>query len=67
MSAIDMPWNKRIPPENPPAPPADCSECELIRTKYRGFGPSHNGSRSCESGSIASGGDRTHCSCDTCF
>lgn len=32
-----------------------------------GFGPSHNGSRRCESGSIASGGNRAHCSCDTCF
>jgi hypothetical protein len=29
--------------------------------------PSHAGSRMCESGSLASGGDRTHCTCDTCF
>lgn len=32
-----------------------------------GFQPTHNGSRSCESGSIASGGDNSHCSCDVCF
>ena len=29
--------------------------------------PSHNGSRRCESGSIASGGTKAHCSCDLCF
>ena len=29
--------------------------------------PSHNGSKSCESGSIASGGNKSHCTCDTCF
>lgn len=32
-----------------------------------GFGPSHDGSRRCESGSIASGGTHTHCSCGICF
>jgi hypothetical protein len=32
-----------------------------------GFGPGHNGSSSCESGSIASGGNKAHCTCDTCF
>ena len=32
-----------------------------------GFRPSHNGSRFCKSGSIASGGNRAHCSCDVCF
>lgn len=30
-------------------------------------GPSHDGSRRCESGSIASGGTRAHCTCDACF
>ena len=30
-------------------------------------GPSHNGSRMCKSGSIASGGTRAHCACDFCF
>jgi len=33
----------------------------------RSFKPSHDGSKRCESGSIASGGNRSHCSCDTCF
>lgn len=28
---------------------------------------SHDGSRRCESGSIASGGNRSHCTCDRCF
>lgn len=28
---------------------------------------SHNGSRMCQSGSIASGGNRAHCTCDRCF
>lgn len=32
-----------------------------------GMRPSHNGSRSCESGSLASGGKNAHCTCDTCF
>lgn len=40
-----------------------CSTC----VKYAGQGPSHNGSRNCSSGSIASGGTRSHCSCDWCF
>lgn len=31
------------------------------------FKPSHKGSAQCESGSIASGGTRAHCTCDTCF
>jgi hypothetical protein len=31
------------------------------------MGPSHNGSARCESHSIASGGHRSHCTCDVCF
>lgn len=31
------------------------------------FGPSLNGSKNCKSGSIASGGSKSHCSCDVCF
>ncbi len=46
---------------------AECQECKYIREKYHGFGPSHDGSRGCESGSIASGGNNAHCTCDTCF
>lgn len=30
-------------------------------------GPSRNGSPRCRSGSIASGGTREYCTCDTCF
>lgn len=33
----------------------------------RPFGPSKEGSPRCESGSIASGGKNTYCTCDTCF
>lgn len=43
-----------------------CETCESIKAEG-GFGPSHDGSTRCESGSIASGGTRAHCSCDTCF
>lgn len=44
-----------------------CSTCETIRSEYNGFGPSHEGSRLCQSGSLASGGNREHCTCDACF
>jgi hypothetical protein len=37
------------------------------RCKLNGPGPTHNGSAGCRSGSIASGGTRAHCSCDTCY
>ena len=39
----------------------NCPTCRL------GHGPDHDGSKSCKSGSIASGGTKEHCSCDTCF
>jgi hypothetical protein len=45
----------------------ECSRKECSECKYRNNGPSHNGSKNCESGSIASGGDKSHCSCDVCF
>jgi len=42
----------------------ECKTC----VKYKGrMAPSHNGSPNCESGSIASGGSKAHCSCDICF
>lgn len=41
-----------------------CPECAEIGG---GMGPSHDGSKLCESGSIASGGTRAHCTCDVCF
>jgi hypothetical protein len=43
-----------------------CEYCEQIKNNG-GFGPSHNGTRLCRSGSIASGGNRAHCTCDLCF
>jgi len=48
-------------------PEDNCATCSEIRIKYNGFGPSHNGSKLCESGSIASGGKNAHCTCDWCF
>lgn len=44
----------------------DCKSCKRI-TDEGGFGPTHDGSRLCESGSIASGGATAHCTCDWCF
>ena len=41
---------------------SECSTC-----KRNGPGPSHEGSPHCKSGSIASGGKKAHCSCDTCY
>ena len=40
-------------------------ECEGC--KEQGMFPSHNGSAMCQSGSIASGGHKAHCTCDVCF
>lgn len=31
------------------------------------YGPSHDGSTRCQSGSLASGGTRSHCTCDACY
>lgn len=31
------------------------------------YGPSHSGSADCQCGSLASGGEKAHCSCDRCF
>jgi len=48
-----------------------CSTCRdhlsAIDAGKEFFAPSHEGSSSCESGSIASGGRHSHCTCDTCF
>ena len=43
-------------------PESNCYEC-----RHPNGGPSHNGSSRCRSFSIASGGHRAHCSCDTCY
>jgi hypothetical protein len=42
-------------------------ECPSCLRAGSGMGPSHRGSERCESGSLASGGDKSHCTCDTCF
>jgi hypothetical protein len=45
-------------------PPA----CKVEGCTYSSnYGPGHEGSRMCKSGSIASGGTRAHCSCDFCY
>ena len=44
-----------------------CPTCKMIKEDHGGFGPSHFGSSSCQSGSLASGGNNSHCSCDMCF
>jgi hypothetical protein len=43
----------------------NCLNCVLF-AKIE-YGPSHNGSKGCQCGSIASGGTVSHCSCSTCF
>lgn len=49
----------------------ECTTCLGYATDLRlagdYFGPRHDGSKRCESGSIASGGERSHCTCDWCF
>ena len=47
---------------------ANTPECPTCASMGKnGFGPSHMGSPRCESGSLASGRMRSHCTCDTCF
>lgn len=66
--AEDIADNMALPAERE-APPYHAAEECLACAHYRltGFGPTHDGSPHCESGSIASGGKRAHCSCDSCF
>lgn len=51
----------------------DCYQWDLLKAAGkqpatpRPFGPGREGSRMCQSGSIASGGTREYCTCDTCF
>lgn len=51
----------------PAKPP--CGMCVELSTGGfgPGFGPRHEGSPNCKSGSLASGGTSSHCTCDTCF
>lgn len=44
-----------------------CPTCEAEHRAGNDFFPSHFGSGHCRSGSLASGGHRSHCSCGTCF
>jgi len=39
----------------------DCAFCLDVD------GPRHEGSSRCESGAIAAGGDKAHCTCDVCY
>lgn len=41
--------------------------CQICAENCGKIYPSHRGSSRCESGSIASGGNKTHCTCDICF
>jgi hypothetical protein len=41
----------------------NCPICQIKES----LKPSHMGSKNCESGSLASGGNKSHCTCDICF
>jgi len=43
----------------------DKEQCSLCEDDS--YLPTHNGSKMCESGSIASGGNKSHCTCSMCF
>lgn len=45
----------------------DCALCVDMAHKGEDFFPSHHGSVGCRSHSLASGGHRSHCTCDACF
>jgi len=49
------------------APQTSNKNCETCKTYFVSGGPSHTGSSHCRSGSLASGGSRSHCSCDSCY
>ena len=49
------------------APKGECRSCDGFRERGESFFPSHQGSPRCQSSSIASGGHRSHCTCDTCW
>jgi hypothetical protein len=49
-----------------------CAPCGQERNAHvdpepERFGPSREGSPRCQSGSLASGGTKTFCTCDVCF
>ncbi len=45
----------------------DVSSLDIIRQALDPYAPTRKGSTRCESGSIASGGGRSFCTCDTCY
>jgi hypothetical protein len=42
-------------------------DVDPLTLSARPMGPRRNGSPRCESGSVASGGTRTYCTCDACW
>lgn len=44
-----------------------CAWTDKARTALDPHAPTRLGSPRCESGSVASGGTREYCTCDTCF
>jgi hypothetical protein len=58
---------------SPDASAIDCYDWDKLAAAgnkpkaLRPFGPRREGSPRCQSGSIASGGQREYCTCDTCF
>ena len=63
---VKLPPPREVTPEERKAKSwPGCPECERYATFC--MAPSHCGSTFCQSGSLASGGTRAHCSCDSCF
>lgn len=59
---IEWDNNSTPPPFYNLVPGQGCAECDNPRG-----GPTHTGGSLCRSHSLASGGNRTHCSCDGCY
>jgi hypothetical protein len=62
MNALGQSWidaSKRNAARHP-----ECPQCQRVDDVHK---PSHDGSSSCQSGSIASGGTHSHCTCDRCY
>lgn len=67
MMAWFVPTDMRVMAEGDDVPWAvwSCSGCGPRMAGQ--MAPSHRGSTGCESGSLASGGDQAHCTCDGCW
>ncbi len=67
------PTSRIFPVMNEEAKPLDIYTWDRLHaegktpTTPRPFGPSRDGSRSCKSGSLASGGENEYCTCSECF